>query len=321
MPCPLLGWPYGPLPALASLLAALAWDRLQPEARGLLLRIHPTVTAYRMARAVALHGESVAWGLLAWAATLTVHLAAWGLLLCLAARQGPLGWALASTLLARLSMGDQLLYDTVRGVAGSLQRGDLAMARRLASTIVRRDTSVLGPGHVASAALESLAENLVDAYTSPLLYYVLLGPLGSLAQRVVNAMDSALGYREPPYDRLGLTSAHADTLLNMVPARLTALAIAAAAPLAAGSLREALSCLRRSRGTTLSPNHWPPMGALAGSLRVSLEKKGSYTICPGRPLPGSLDVVRGIRLAALAGSIYTLLVLSVGVIVWNYQPL
>lgn len=318
MPCPLLGWPYGPLPALASLLAALAWDRLQPEARGLLLRIHPTVTAYRMARTLALHGEGVAWGLLAWTATLTVHLAAWGLLLCLAAHQGPLGWALASTLLARLSMGDQLLYDTVRGVAGSLQRGDLAMARRLASTIVRRDTSDLGPGHVASAALESLAENLVDAYTSPLLYYVLLGPLGSLAQRVVNAMDSALGYREPPYDRLGLIAAHADTLLNMVPARLTAIAIAAAAPLAGGSLQGAISCLRQSRGATESPNHWPPMAALAGSLGVSLEKRGVYAICPSMPLPGPGEVEAGARLAALAGSLYTLTLLSIGVIIWTY---
>jgi len=201
----------------------------------------------------------------------------------------------------------RLLLEYVRETARCLAEEDLGCARSVVSNIVRRDVRWLDGGRVASAAVESLFENLVDSFTSPLLYYAAMGPLGSLFQRVVNALDSALGYRDEDFRLVGWFSAKADTLVNYVPARLTALTIIALCPLVRGSLVDALRTYLRYRRATQSVNAGHPMSAASGCLGVRLERVGAYVIGEG-DLPSSADVLRGVRLATASALIYCLFV-------------
>ena len=307
-----IGAPYGPGPLALALLLAIILDRAYPRHHGVLLRLHPVTVTFRVARRLAPPGSSTTRGILALVLPLTAWLST-GCLLLEAAMQvaGVWGWVAASSVILKVSLGDYLLYDTAARAARELGAGRIGEARRVVGEIVRRDTSRLGPGHLASAAIESLSENLVDAYTGPLLYTLVLGPLGGLAHRVANTVDGAIGYKTPEYLRAGRIPALLDTILNLIPSRLTAAAIALASPAAGGSPHRALRCLLESRGATDSPNHWPPMAAMAGALGVRLEKPGHYTICRGSPLPSPLDVERAKRLAAAAGALYTGIMLMV----------
>ncbi|WP_338248707.1 CobD/CbiB family cobalamin biosynthesis protein [Pyrodictium abyssi] len=236
-----------------------------------------------------------------------VHLAAYAALLYAAWRLGPLAWLLAAAWVLKVSFSLRLLLETVWRAAGCMERGDTVCARVLVQGLVRRDVHRLGPGHVASAAVESLAESLVDGYTSPLLYTALLGPLGALLQRLANTLDGALGFKTPDYLEAGWASAWADTLLNYIPARATAALTALAAPIAGGSPARALRVWRRYGGATESRNAGHPMSAVAGALGVRLEKPGSYVLGEG-PLPGPGDMKRGVAVAATVAAAWLALV-------------
>jgi len=173
---------------------------------------------------------------------------------------------------------------------------------------VRRRVDELGEGHVASAAIESLYESLVDGFTSPLLYYVFLGPLGALLQRIANTLDSALGYKDPGYREVGWFSAKADTIINYLPARLTALLEIMTCPLIKGSIRRALEIYLRDRGATESLNAGHPMAAASGCLGVRLEKINSYTIGEEYCLPDWRDIRRGVTHIIIIVIIYILLI-------------
>ena len=299
---------YNPL----AIVLALALDIVYPRHEGLLLQVHPVHTAFLAARRLAPPGSGVARGAAAWAVVMTAHLAPAAVLLYASWRLlGPAGWVVSASLVYKHSLSLRLLLDHVSRVAGSLGAGKLGEARAEVSQIVRRDTSRLGPGHVASAALESLAESLVDGFTSPLLYAALAGPLGALAQRIANTLDGALGFTTPDYLRAGRASAWADTVLNYLPARLTALALALTAPLAGRSPSTALKVVARFHGATRSRNAGYPISAMAGALGVCLEKPGEYTVNTGSPCPGAPEVRRGLRLAVAAAVLWLAATLSV----------
>jgi adenosylcobinamide-phosphate synthase len=163
---------------------------------------------------------------------------------------------------------------------------------------VSRETSTLGAGLVAAAAIESLAENLTDSALAPWLAYACLGASGAAAYRALNTLDSMVGYRGR-YEYLGKPAARADDLANLVPARLGALLIAAAAPAGGGSARRAWRTARRDHRRTASPNAGWTMAAMAGALGVTLEKTGHYRLGDG-PEPGPDDLRRAQRVAAAA---------------------
>jgi adenosylcobinamide-phosphate synthase len=162
-------------------------------------------------------------------------------------------------------------------IGGKLRRGELEEARQGLPALVSRDTAGMSTTMVASAAIESVAENAADSFVSPLLFFLLLGVPGAMAYRVVNTLDAMWGYRGR-YEYMGKSTARLDDLLNLVPARISALLLAIAAPLSGGSARGALRVLRRDRALTASPNAGWPMAAVAGALRVRLEKPGQYVL-------------------------------------------
>ena len=116
------------------------------------------------------------------------------------------------------------LIREVRAVFLALDRS-LDEGRKQVARIVGRDTSELSAQEVRTAALETLAENLSDGVIAPLFWFALLGTPGMLAYKMVNTLDSMIGYKTERYRDFGCWAAHIDDIANYIPARLTALLI------------------------------------------------------------------------------------------------
>ncbi len=194
-------------------------------------------------------------------------------------------------------------------VERALRRGDLAGARRLlAWHLVSRDTGGLTASEVAGAAVESLAENLGDGVVAPLMAHAAAGLGGAYAYRFVNTADAVLGYRSAELEWFGKAAARADDLLNLAPARLTAVLIALAAPAGGGSVAGAVAAARADAGRTPSPNAGWPMAAMAGALGVRLDKRGAagtsvYVLHAAGRAPGVEDLARARRVVAAAAGL------------------
>ena len=163
------------------------------------------------------------------------------------------------------------LRREVRMVFTALDRS-LDDGRRQVSRIVGRDTSALSAQEVRTAALETLAENLSDGVVAPLFWLCLLGVPGMMAYKMVNTLDSMIGYRNERYKDFGCWAAHIDDIANWLPARITAAAIVMAgwAYLALKGRRKSLAGLAAfvmSNGLRhASPNSGWPEAALAATL-------------------------------------------------------
>ncbi|HEY3613633.1 MAG TPA: CobD/CbiB family cobalamin biosynthesis protein, partial [Gaiellales bacterium] len=179
------------------------------------------------------------------------------------------------------------LREAVDGVRAALDAGDLSAARDgAARNLVSRDTTELGAEELSGAAIQSLAENLSDSVVAPLLAYVAGGLPAAAAYRALNTADAMWGYRTPDLLHRGRAAARADDVANLIPARLTALYIAARSP----HPREAVRIALRDHGLAPSPNGGWPMAAMAGGLGVRLAKRGSYDFNAEAPLPGAGDI-------------------------------
>lgn len=152
------------------------------------------------------------------------------------------------------------LIREVREVFFALDRS-LEEGRQQVARIVGRDTSELSAQEVRTAALETLAENLSDGVIAPLFWFALLGTPGMLAYKMVNTLDSMIGYRTERYKDFGCWAAHIDDVANYIPARLTALLMV----LASGKLN-LLAFVWRNGPRHASPNSGYPEAALAGIL-------------------------------------------------------
>ena len=209
--------------------------------------------------------------------------------------RGLVGGAIALDLAFAL----RTLLGRAAEVRAALDRNDVDQARALlAMHLVSRDTSDLAPGEIAGATIESVAENLSDGVIAPWLWFAAAGAPGALAYRTVNTLDSMWGYRTAPYAELGYGAAHLDDIANLIPARVTAAAICAAA-FAGGHAGSAIETWRRDGDATESPNAGHPMAAMAGALGVTLTKRGAYRLGSGRE-PGPEDITAAIAIARRA---------------------
>ena len=145
---------------------------------------------------------------------------------------------------------------TFEAVDKSLELGRMQVGR-----IVGRDTSALSAQEIRTAALETLAENLSDGVIAPLFWYALLGVPGMVAYKMINTLDSMIGYRNARYKDFGCIAAHIDDVANYIPARLSSFLMVAVA----GKLR-LLRFVRKYGSLHLSPNSGYPEAALAGIL-------------------------------------------------------
>ena len=151
------------------------------------------------------------------------------------------GGVIIEAVLVAVLLAQRSLYDHVRDVRIALAINDVAAARSAISRIVGRDPNALDKSGIARAGIESAAENLSDAVVAPALFYLVAGLPGMLAYKAINTADSMVGYRTARYVDFGWASARIDDLANLVPARLTTLLVALAAPVVGGSPRGAAS--------------------------------------------------------------------------------
>lgn len=219
--------------------------------------------------------------------------AAWELSV-LAAHLGAAGIVLqALALKSTLSLRG--LVVAARRVAGDLERGDLGAARAsLARHLVSRPTATLGEGHVASAAIESVAENLTDGFVAPVCFFLAFGLAGAAVYRVVNTADAMFGYRDGVLEHFGKVAARLDDLLSLLPARFAAAMLVVGAALAGADAGSALRIGLRDRRLTASPNAGWTMAAMAGALGVALEKPDAYRLGDGR-LPRAADIGESVK--------------------------
>ena len=196
----------------------------------------------------------------------------------------------------------------------SAERGDLAAARAaLARDLVSRRTEDLAEGQVASAAVESVAENLTDGFVAPLCFFLAFGLPGALVYRAINTADAMLGYREGTLEEFGKLAARLDDVLNLIPARLSAGAIVLAAPFGGGDARRAFTVMRRDQGLTASPNAGWTMAAMAGGLGVAIEKAGAYRLGDGA-LPTAGHIRQSVSIVRRASAIALVTTASIAVV-------
>ncbi|QCJ47382.1 adenosylcobinamide-phosphate synthase CbiB [Haloprofundus sp. MHR1] len=277
------------------LAAALDWTLREPPSRG-----HPVALFGRLVAPVDRRwqrpkfvGVAAAFALPLVAAGATAGVVGFAALVGSTAALVAAGFALFSTTSLRM------LLDAAGGVVEDSDT-DPETARRNLRALAGRDPTDLSSGELRSAAVESVAENLADGLVAPLLAFALLAPLslplaaaGAAWVKAVNTLDSMLGYRHKP---VGWAPARLDDAVMWLPARLSAVLVAAAA----GDVG-ALSRAREWARAPPSPNSGWPMATLAAVLDVRLDKPDVYVLNRNVALPTPADADYGIRVVAVAG--------------------
>ena len=203
---------------------------------------------------------------------------AWGLVQA-AGRLHPAVGDAVSILLIYTCIAARDLASHGMAVFRPLDAGDLDEARRRVAMMVGRDTQRLDEAGVARAAVESVAENLVDGVTAPLFFAALFGPVGAVVYKAINTLDSTFGYKNERYAQFGRASARIDDVANYLPARLTAPLVALAALLLREQPAGALHILARDHRRHSSPNAGYPEAAFAGALGIQLGGPSYYFGC------------------------------------------
>ena len=168
------------------------------------------------------------------------------------------------------------LEKAAMGVLAALREEGLPQGRAAVAMIVGRETDGLDEPEVARAAVETVSENLVDGVLSPLFYALLGGAPLALAFKMVNTLDSMVGYKNEKYRYFGKAAARIDDVANYLPARLSVLFIAAAAQLIGRNGKSALRIGFSDGRKHTSPTAGLPEAAFAGALGVRLGGSGTY---------------------------------------------
>lgn len=226
-----------------------------------------------------------------------------GALLDGGASQGTPAWRRRAGLAVAtyLAVAGRALAGAADEVAVPLAAGDLDAARARLPSLVGRDPAGLDEAEVVRAVVESVAENTVDAVVAAAAWAACGGAAAALAYRAVNTMDAMVGHRSPRYARFGWAAARADDLAGWLPARLTALLVAAVRPAAAARVWVAV---RDQAGAHPSPNAGVAEAAFAAALGVRLGGYNTYAgrrelrpaLGTGSP-PRPSDIARAVRLS------------------------
>jgi adenosylcobinamide-phosphate synthase len=218
-------------------------------------------------------------------------------------------WLISTTIAAKgLAAAGMDIYRPLR-------LGETEDARRSLAMVVGRDTERLDEPEICRGAVETVAENIVDAVVSPLFYAAIGGAPLAMAYRAANTLDSMVGYKNERYQHLGWASAKFDDLLNFIPARLTALLLVAASWWKGLDWRRCWRTVRRDARLHPSPNSGWPEAAVAGALGVQLGGLNYYQGVPShrarlgdphRPLESG-DIRTAVQLMKLVSTWFALL--------------
>ncbi|MBS5795113.1 MAG: cobalamin biosynthesis protein CobD [Dysgonomonas mossii] len=177
---------------------------------------------------------------------------------------------LFSSVVVFFCLAGKTLIDEVRNVFAAVD-SSVEEGRKQVARIVGRDTSALSPQQIRTAALETLSENLSDGVIAPLFWFILLGVPGMFAYKMVNTLDSMIGYKSDRYKQFGCWAARIDDVANYIPARLTSLLMI----VVSGKI-SLLSFVRKFGSQHASPNSGYPEAALAGILNCRFGGSNVY---------------------------------------------
>lgn len=180
-------------------------------------------------------------------------------------------WFISTTIAVKgLKEAAMLVYIPL--IAGRLDE-----ARKYVGYIVGRDTAQLNEREAARAAVETVAENTVDALVSPIIFALIGGAPLAMLYRAVNTLDSMVGYRNERYTYFGWCSARVDDILNYIPARITGILLALAAWLLPGfKAGRTVRTIMTYASSHPSPNSGIPESAVAGALGIELGGTNMY---------------------------------------------
>ena len=190
---------------------------------------------------------------------------------------GILFYVIIAAIVLKLTVCIKLESDWAKAATKAIESDNLIEAKKY-SHFSRRESKDLNGEQISSSVIESMAENLIDFKLSPIFSFAFLGVSGAIAFRAINTLDGTVGFRDPEHINIGWFSANLDTIVNYIPARVTAFFIIIASALIGEDYRNAWAIARRDNAKTPSRNHGWPMAAMAGALRVQLEKPGQYIL-------------------------------------------
>jgi len=142
---------------------------------------------------------------------------------------GEVSYIIVGAILFKATFAISGMGQYTKPIAAALKQRDLDGARKWLPYIVRRDPNTLNERQIISAAVESIAESTTDGITAPFFFFAIFGVPGAFAYRVINTLDSMVGYKNEEYRNIGWFSAKMDTITNYIPARITAYLMVAAA--------------------------------------------------------------------------------------------
>lgn len=176
-----------------------------------------------------------------------------------------------SAIIVFYCLAGKTLVDEVKQVFKSV---DISVeeGRKHIARIVGRDISQLSPQQIRTAALETLSENLSDGVIAPLFWFMILGIPGMFAYKMINTLDSMIGYKNERYKDFGCWAARIDDVANYIPARLTAFLM-----IVASGRFNLFSFVRKYADQHLSPNSGYPESALAGILNCRFGGPHTYS--------------------------------------------
>ncbi len=222
------------------------------------------------------------------------------------------GW-LIYVLLAAIMLKTTFAFKCMRyytePIEKALKAKDREGAKKWLRFIVRRDPDKLDERHMISAAVESIAESTTDGVTSPFFFFAIFGVPGAFAFRVINTLDSMVGYKDPINVNIGWASARMDTITNFVPTRITAIFMVVAAGLLRKDWRNSWRILKRDKNKTASPNAGWTISAMAGALDTQLEKEGHYALGDGEKISPQ-DIGRAWNIMGLNVVLFAVIVVT-----------
>ena len=217
-------------------------------------------------------------------------------------------------LLFWLTLSMKTMAKEARSVADRLENGSLDEARTQLARIVGRDTAKLSAPDIAKASIESVAESTSDGIIAPMVWGLLLGPVGAMVYKAINTLDSMVGYQTDKYRWFGRASAQADDVVNYIPARLTGLVAVFMAIVAGENMGDAFRIYKRDHAKHASPNSGHPEAAFAGALNIELGGPASYGgslidkpyLNRGAAKAKPADIIKAIKLMEMTVKVFLL---------------
>jgi adenosylcobinamide-phosphate synthase len=232
----------------------------------------------------------------------------------------PIAW-LAKAMVLKMTLALYNLSLATQAVFETLQAKDLSRARALVRYyVVNLDTTHLNAYELSSVTVGEVAKHASDGIMAPLLCYALGGLPVALAHCFIDAADTVMGHHDDTHEWLGKIPALLDSIVNLIPARLTACVIVVAAIFSDASARNAQRVWWYEGKLSDSLNAGYPMSSMAGALEIEIEQFGHYRLGAGQRRPEPDDIARAVRLLYAATTVTVIGLFFLMIFVYLVRP-